>query len=48
MDKSIVAASLLCAMACSVQAQTVAPSESVWRASSRLGYGPNPSLVADV
>jgi uncharacterized protein (DUF1800 family) len=39
-----------CAMACSVQAQTSAQSqsESIWRASSRLGYGPSPSLVADV
>jgi uncharacterized protein (DUF1800 family) len=38
------------AMACSVQAQTSAQSqsESIWRASSRLGYGPSPSLVADV
>ena len=31
-----------------VQAQTSAQAESVWRASSRLGYGPTPSSVADV
>ena len=47
---SIMRAALLVggAMACSVQAQTSAPSEPIWRASSRLGYGPNPTLVADV
>jgi uncharacterized protein (DUF1800 family) len=36
------------AMAFSVQAQTSAQAESIWRASSRLGYGPTPDLVADV
>ena len=48
MKTSIFAGILLYAFACSVQAQTSAPADSVWRASSRLGYGPNPSLVADV
>ena len=48
MNKSILAGILLYAFACSVQAQTSVPADSVWRASSRLGYGPNPSLVADV
>ena len=37
-----------CALGFQVQAQTAAPADPVWRATSRLGYGPSEALVADI
>lgn len=50
MLKHIVAvalATLMCAAA-QVQGQTLNSTEAAWRASSRLGYGPSPKVVADM
>lgn len=38
----------MCSLIAPIQAQTVAPTDAVWRVSSRLGYGPTPGLVQDI
>lgn len=39
---------VLCSAALHTQAQESAPGEAIWRASSRLGYGPTAGLIADM